>query len=353
MEPIVHTLIAVAILAGFAFAQTSHDRLADLLVAVVAASVLLPFLLAPLVFPGESGTFATMRLAAGFAFLHVPLAFGLAAAAPSLGCVPRILAGFVALALVGVGIDAFFVEPTALEVRFETIRSPRIRTRTRLVVLADLQTDAITDHERAVFARTAALHPDLVLLPGDYVQRERDPGYVRVARELGRRIDALGPRLGTHAVRGNVEADSWQADVFGATRVATYETRTRVDLGELTITALSFEDSFDPTMRIERPDDDFHVVFGHAPDFALGDVHADLLVAGHTHGGQVSLPFFGPPITFSTVPRPWAAGGHRILSGGRHLDVSRGIGMERLAAPRLRFLCHPEIVVIDLLPSDG
>jgi predicted MPP superfamily phosphohydrolase len=108
-------------------------------------------------------------------------------------------------------------------------------------------------------------------------------------------------------------------------------------------------DSFDPRCEVAAADR-FQVVVGHSPDFALGRVDADLLVAGHTHGGQVQLPFVGPIITHSLVPRRWASGTTE-LDGGRTLVVSRGIGMERNYAPRLRFFCRPEIVVIDVAPE--
>jgi predicted MPP superfamily phosphohydrolase len=94
---------------------------------------------------------------------------------------------------------------------------------------------------------------------------------------------------------------------------------------------------------------EFHIVLGHAPDFALGNVQGDLFVAGHTHGGQVRLPIIGPIITFSRVPRHMAAGVTE-LAGGRTLVVSRGTGMERGYAPRMRFLCRPELVVIEIAP---
>jgi predicted MPP superfamily phosphohydrolase len=89
---------------------------------------------------------------------------------------------------------------------------------------------------------------------------------------------------------------------------------------------------------------------GHAPDDALGMHRADLLLAGHTHGGQVRLPLLGPPITFSRVPRSWASGVSHLPTGAT-LVMSRGIGVERGNAPPLRFLCRPEIVVIDLVPG--
>ena len=82
----------------------------------------------------------------------------------------------------------------------------------------------------------------------------------------------------------------------------------------------------------------------------MGKIDADLLVTGHTHGGQVRLPLIGPLMTLSRIPRAWAAGLTELPGGGKLL-VSRGLGMERGYAPRIRFLCRPELMVIDLVPE--
>jgi predicted MPP superfamily phosphohydrolase len=84
----------------------------------------------------------------------------------------------------------------------------------------------------------------------------------------------------------------------------------------------------------------FHIVLGHTPDFSLGRIEADLLIAGHTNGGQVQLPSVEPLLTLPQVPRSWASGVTEIKPG-KKLVVSRGIGMERGDAPRVRFLCRP------------
>jgi predicted MPP superfamily phosphohydrolase len=75
-------------------------------------------------------------------------------------------------------------------------------------------------------------------------------------------------------------------------------------------------------------------------------VSVDLVLAGHTHGGQFVLPFFGPPVTASRLPRLFAGGLHDFR--GTPLHVSRGVGMERGFSPPVRFLCPPEICVVDL-----
>ena len=117
------------------------------------------------------------------------------------------------------------------------------------------------------------------------------------------------------------------------------------------MTSLPLKPSFDPDLA-PPPRPGLHIVWGHAPDFALSDARAELSIAGHTHGGQVRIPFFGPVVTFSHVPRAWAEG-HTVVAPQRHLVVSRGVGMERGYAPRLRLFCPPEVVIIDVIPADA
>lgn len=95
------------------------------------------------------------------------------------------------------------------------------------------------------------------------------------------------------------------------------------------------------------PRGDHRIVISHSPDFvdALPE-KVDLVLAGHTHGGQFVLPFFGPLVTASRLPRRYAADLHDFR--GTPLHVSRGVGMERGFAPPVRFLCPPEICVLDV-----
>jgi len=178
-------------------------------------------------------------------------------------------------------------------------------------------------------------------------------GDAAVQAEIGPKFNALvraadlDAQLGNFAVQGNVDPRGWER-LFDGTGVTTTSTSTAWDDGILRVTALSLGDSFDPTLVV-APAEPFHIVFGHSPDFALGDVQADLLIAGHTHGGQVRIPGIGPLLTLSRLPKAWTSG-LTALDGGRTLIVSRGIGMERADAPRLRFFCRPQLVFVQVAP---
>ena len=103
---------------------------------------------------------------------------------------------------------------------------------------------------------------------------------------------------------------------------------------------------------------------GDAPLLRLGVTHApyrrvldamtadgaDLLLAGHTHGGQVCLPFAGALVTNCDLPRSQASGLSSWTAAGRTvpLEVSAGIGTAP-SAP-VRTFCRPEAVVLDLVP---
>jgi len=193
--------------------------------------------------------------------------------------------------------------------------------------------------------------PDLILLAGDYLQIMDPDQYQESVNILNRLITEadLSPVLGSVAVKGNVEKIGWVGIFQGLEVILVEETQT-FDLGPLTITGVDLQDSENPALEIPGSEK-YHIILGHSPNYSLGEIEGDLLLAGHTHGGQVQLPGIGPVMTLSAVPRSWASGLTEIYPG-KFLLVSRGIGLERGHAPRLRFLCHPELIIIDLLPPE-
>lgn len=257
-----------------------------------------------------------------------------------------------ALGLAAVGLDAFVIEPRWLRVTALTVTSPKLQREHRIALVADLQTDALGPYERDALAQALAWEPELVLFAGDYLQIEDDAAYeamIPAFRALLRDAGLAGPGAPrSYAVRGNMEwRPGWETLFNGTGVIATGDTTT-YPAEELSITALSFSDSFGQRPPPDAPG--FQIVFGHGPDFALDAPHGDLLLAGHTHGGQVRLPGLGPLLTMSSVPRAWAWGLTQTRAD-QALYVSAGVGMERNRAPRLRFLCRPELVLITLSPG--
>ena len=346
MTPLYNLIMAAVDVAVVVFLWKRRSG-AALCAAMLAAGGAAAMLAAAL---GEDG-FGVMRLAAYGLFLHAVVLLG--ASAVLLWRVRKVLAagcGLAAAAGLLVAADAFLIEPAWLEVTHRRIASPKMDRPVRIVVLADLQTDRFGAYERRVLDRVMQEEPDLVLLAGDYVQLGGPEGH-QVARQINaylREIKLDAP-LGVFAVRGNVDGDL--VPLFAGLPVTVVESTEAFEPGPLRLTCLAFDESGSTSLRIARGDSDrFHLVLGHVPNFALGRIDAELLVAGHTHGGQVRLPVVGPLLTLSRVPRSWAAG-LTELPGGRKLLVSRGVGMERGHAPRLRFLCRPELAVIELVPE--
>jgi len=107
----------------------------------------------------------------------------------------------------------------------------------------------------------------------------------------------------------------------------------------------------DLTVASPRDGDGFRLAVVHSPDAApaLAALGYDLIVCGHTHGGQIRVPGVGALVTNSTLPRSMARGLHRM--NGAWLHVSAGMGTSPYAP--IRFACRPEACVLELVPRDA
>lgn len=94
----------------------------------------------------------------------------------------------------------------------------------------------------------------------------------------------------------------------------------------------------------------FRLAVVHSPGVAeaLADLGYDLILAGHTHGGQVRVPGIGALVTNCEIPRAMARGAHKI--GRSWLHVSAGLGTSRFAP--IRFACRPEACLLELTPRE-
>lgn len=290
---------------------------------------------------------------------------GLIHAVPHLHGASRGVATLAAVAVLGsplVCAYATLIEPFWLKIEEATLPAAGMAVDAesiRVVVLADVQTDRIGDYERDVLAQTNALAPDLILLPGDFLQ-----GFGRRDPELGRRfvewLDGLEAQYGVYACLGNVDPPELVTPLFADAGVTLLRDAaevvdvrgTRVAIGGTNYDRRSATDP--PFLHAMRDiDADVRLLMAHKPDAVLGaspDDQVDLIVSGHTHGGQVVLPGFGPLVTFSHAPHHICAGGLHTHAGQR-IYVSRGVGHERGIAPPLRFWCRPELTHLTLTPK--
>jgi uncharacterized protein len=142
-----------------------------------------------------------------------------------------------------------------------------------------------------------------------------------------------------------LEADGWR----DLTNV-----RCEIELDGLPIELLGLDDAHirwhDLTVAPRRGNGRFGIAVMHSPDSApeAAALGYDLMVAGHTHGGQVCLPFGGAIVTNCSMPRRLASGLIRI--GGAVLHTSPGLGTSKYAP--FRFACRPEATMLELRRVD-
>jgi predicted MPP superfamily phosphohydrolase len=225
----------------------------------------------------------------------------------------------------------------------------------RVAVLADLQTTGVGDHERAAVRAILDSRPDVILIPGDLFQADDDVLRTEgpAVRDLLAQLSAPG---GVYSVEGDVDSDVRRAAVVppNVTQLDDQVVEVRISDRRVRIGGTRLDVSTPAAEQVRRDlagaDGALTILMSHRPDTVLQlppDSGVDLTVSGHTHGGQIALPWFGPPVTLSKVPREVGAGGlHEVA--GNPIYVSTGVGMERGQAPQVRFLVPPSIGVLEL-----
>ena len=266
-------------------------------------------------------------------------------------------------------IDAWGVEPEWVEVverELKLKKLPRGFHGKKIIQISDLHLSATVSKKylKRCVRRVNMLGGDMVVLTGDYITFDRRGSYKEKVIEL---LGELESPLGVYACLGNHDygvAASWQKGrenpvnylCEGMARQGIKVLRNQAEFiqtGNDKICLVGLGDMWAGDMHIDRgfegvSEDVTTIVLVHNPDSIekLIERKTDAILCGHTHGGQVRVPFLGPPI-LPIKNRHYYAGMFEV--GDTTLYVNRGLG--RLG--RMRFNCRPEITVFTLKGEDG
>ncbi len=280
------------------------------------------------------------------------------------------------LAALGLGYS-YFIEPNRLVVTEQTLNikgwDPAFDG-LKIAMISDIHggsNGASAENIRRVVDTTNAQNPDLVVLLGDYVSQgsTRQPTHQRPLlmpmSEVADNLAGLRARFGVFAVLGNHDGSYGDDEVTAElTRVGYRVLQNEIVFirqngvalrlfGMKDHLKLASWDTFDAMVRsvvAANPKDGQIIVLEHSPDILYilnywKNLNPDLklMLAGHTHGGQVWLPILGTPFVPSSVGQRYAQG--HINEEGVDMFVTSGIGTSILP---FRFMVPPEVAVITI-----
>ena len=267
--------------------------------------------------------------------------------------------GALALGAAALAAYAGWVEPRRLVVRRDTLPLPRWPASLaglRIGVMTDLHAGVVHAGEATVgrwVERMNAERPDLVLLGGDFTDAHWLFGGRLAPERIAERIAGLRARHGSVAVMGNHD---WKQ--FGM-RMWTALVKAGIPVLENDSLAFDapggrFHVAGLADVRLRHPDivralagvpgDEPVLVLAHDPDvFPHVPGRVALTVAGHTHGGQIALPYVRRAFIPSRHGERYARG--HVVEHGRHLVVGAGLGTSGLP---VRLLAPPELLLLEL-----
>lgn len=234
----------------------------------------------------------------------------------------------------------------------------------RIVLMADLHCGPVNrpGSLRRALQLANECHPDLVLMPGDFVHYSHS--YFPEAAEW---LDGLRPRIPGGLVTTWGNHDHWNgidkaSQVLGACQGHRLREQRLVLTDKRTLEAsgsglwlCGLDDLWEGKPELAGvlkgiPENQPRLVLCHNPDVAEEQQggRVDLMVSGHTHGGQLSLPVIGSPIVPSRYGKKYASG-WVLGPGGFPVYVTRGLGV---GAVPLRLGVRPEITVFELCRND-
>ena len=252
-----------------------------------------------------------------------------------------------------------------LEIVYRTITLPRLPdpfAGLKIVQISDFHFHEYTEAAflEAVVRRVNEANPDLVLLTGDFVSSKPLPRHFGVGMsyhcaELLSRIECplRYAILGNHDVLVSAQAVTDALLTHGIPVLTDSSVPLEREGRRLWLAGIQDALVGRPNLATalpagRNPEQEPLILLAHEPDFADYAIgrQIDLVLSGHTHGGQIRLPFL-PPLLLPQMGTKYVEGLFR-LRDGMQLYVNRGIGAVNLP---FRFRCPPEISVLTLQPG--
>jgi len=284
----------------------------------------------------------------------------------------RIIWTGIGIAVLWMAAVAFWFEPRSLTLTSLDVQTPAWPAQTaplRIVLLSDLHIDDVhmtSNRVRDIAKQVDALHPDVILLAGDYIggnvfrgRREfgarpmRSPREIALDEEGLRTLGAFRAPLGVYAVMGN--HDCWWdcqrvREILSETGIIFLENKAaRIARPNSDVWILGIEDGQTerpdfPATAAQAPVGAATIALTHNPGlFDWDSNHAAIQMSGHSHAGQVRFPLIGAPVqvcrhTEDTVDG-WTIENERILI------VTRGLGSSGIP---VRFNAPPQIMLLTI-----
>ena len=261
-------------------------------------------------------------------------------------------------------IYGFWIEPQRITLTHQQFRSKKLDPEASLQILhfGDLHLERLGPREKKLMALFEELHPDIILFSGDILSYStiEDPAAWADARTV---FEELSAPLGVFFVPGSPPVDredilphildGLNIQVLNEDRIQLEYQGQPIDLIGLACTHRPFTDGPKLQALVQGKKDALSILLYHTPDLApiAAELGIDLQLSGHTHGGQVRLPLFGALYAASLYGKRFESGRYEV--GDMTLYVTRGLGMEGKAAPRVRFLCPPEIVLWEITGEES
>ncbi|MGK2943827.1 MAG: metallophosphoesterase, partial [Desulfuromonadales bacterium] len=242
---------------------------------------------------------------------------------------------FLSLGMAGIAgafvADTAWYEPQALQVERIALPSNSPGRQVRLLQISDLHLSGFNRYFAKVTRQVADLQPDLIVLTGDYLEEERNiRGVLSFLKELK-------ATHGIYAVQGNweywsrLEGENLRRHFAGVGVKLLINERADLEIygRALSIFGLDYPSATDYLHQLQREVDPqrFNLLLSHVPAFAHEQLnkHINLILSGHTHGGQVRLPFL-PPLYLPRYSGRFVSGFYQVSEHRIPLYVSRGVG---------------------------